>query len=215
MKHSKGIINALLPLLLTVACSQSARAQSNSQGSAGDPYLVCENCWGDPSPTPTPRAAARAAATPAPTPGAGGEEGGDIQGGLLAALAGIRGNQVTQQMIAAASAQFGKDQTRAGVSLSQREIEIRRSQSVGDTDIGMRKDLETGAGHTSAEKNQSLGSSLGPLGLYWTYKGIDDAALLDLPLKSLAVAEWYASLSGPPLEEVTKVWREMGYRIKT
>ena len=67
-------------------------------------------------------------------------------------------------MIASASAQFGKDQTRAGVGLSQRDIEIRRGQAVGDTDIGMRRDLQTGAGHTSAEKNQTLGSSLGPLG---------------------------------------------------
>lgn len=46
-------------------------------------------------------------------------------------------------------------------------------------------------------------------------KGIDDAALLDLPLRSLGVAEWYASLSGPPLEEVTKVWRQMRYKVKT
>lgn len=46
-------------------------------------------------------------------------------------------------------------------------------------------------------------------------KGIDDAALLDLPLRSLAVAEWYAALSGPPLEEVTKVWREMRYRVSS
>jgi hypothetical protein len=46
-------------------------------------------------------------------------------------------------------------------------------------------------------------------------KGIDDAALLGLPLESLAVAEWHSSLSGPPLEEVTKVWREMRYRVKT
>jgi hypothetical protein len=46
-------------------------------------------------------------------------------------------------------------------------------------------------------------------------KGIDDAALLDLQLKSLAVAEWYASLTGPPLEEVTKVWRQMRYQVRT
>ena len=45
-------------------------------------------------------------------------------------------------------------------------------------------------------------------------KGIDDAALLDLPLRPLAAAEWYATLSGPPLEEVTKVWREMRYRVQ-
>ncbi|MFL6335471.1 MAG: hypothetical protein ACJ754_19340, partial [Pyrinomonadaceae bacterium] len=43
--------------------------------------------------------------------------------------------------------------------------------------------------------------------------GIDDAAFLDLPLRSLAVAEWYATLSGPTLEEVTKVRREMRYRV--
>lgn len=103
----------------------------------------------------------------------------NIQGGLIAALANIRGNQVTQQMIAAASAQFGKDQTRAGVGLSQRDIEIRRGQAVGDTDIGMRRDLQTGAGHTSAEKNQTLGSSLGPLGLYWSYKGITKRNVTD------------------------------------
>lgn len=45
-------------------------------------------------------------------------------------------------------------------------------------------------------------------------KGIDDAALLGLPLRSLSVTEWYAALSGPPLEEVTKVWREMRYRFR-
>jgi hypothetical protein len=103
----------------------------------------------------------------------------NIQGGLIAALAGIRGNQVTQTMIASASAQFGKDQTRAGVGLSQRDIEIRRGQAVGDTDIGMRRELQTGAGHTSAEKNQTLGSSLGPLGLYWSYKGITKRNVTD------------------------------------
>jgi hypothetical protein len=103
----------------------------------------------------------------------------NIQGGLIAALANIRGNQVTQTMIASASAQFGKDQTRAGVGLSQRDIEIRRGQAVGDTDIGMRRDLQTGAGHTSAEKNQTLGSSLGPLGLYWSYKGITKRNVTD------------------------------------
>lgn len=103
----------------------------------------------------------------------------NIQGGLIAALAGIRGNQVTQTMIASASAQFGKDQTRAGVGLSQRDIEIRRGQAVGDTDIGMRRDLQTGAGHTSAEKSQTLGSSLGPLGLYWSYKGITKRNVTD------------------------------------
>ncbi|MDQ2629684.1 MAG: hypothetical protein M3Y75_01730, partial [Actinomycetota bacterium] len=103
----------------------------------------------------------------------------NIQGGLIAALANIRGNQVTQTMIASASAQFGKDQTRAGVSLSQRDIEIRRGQAVGDTDIGMRRELQTGAGHTSAEKSQTLGSSLGPLGLYWSYKGITKRNVTD------------------------------------
>lgn len=103
----------------------------------------------------------------------------NIQGGLIAALANIRGNQVTQTMIASASAQFGKDQTRAGVGLSQRDIEIRRGQAVGDTDIGMRRELQTGAGHTSAEKNQTLGSSLGPLGLYWSYKGITKRNVTD------------------------------------
>ena len=46
-------------------------------------------------------------------------------------------------------------------------------------------------------------------------KGIDDAALLGLPLRSLSVAEWYATLSGAPLEQVTKVWREMRYEAKT
>lgn len=46
-------------------------------------------------------------------------------------------------------------------------------------------------------------------------KGIDDAVILGLPLRSLAVAEWYATLSGPPLEEVTKVWREMRYRVRS
>ena len=103
----------------------------------------------------------------------------NIQGGLIAALAGIRGNQVTQQMIAAAGAQFGKDQTRAGVTLAKSDIETRRQQSVGDTDIGMRRDLQTGAGHTSAEKNQTLGSSIGPLGLYWSYKGITKRNVTD------------------------------------
>lgn len=46
-------------------------------------------------------------------------------------------------------------------------------------------------------------------------KGFDDAALLDIPLKSLSVAEWYFSLSSLPLQEVRRVWREMGYRVKT
>jgi hypothetical protein len=43
----------------------------------------------------------------------------------------------------------------------------------------MRRDLQTGAGHTSAEKNQTLGSSLGPLGLYWSYKGITKRNVTD------------------------------------
>ena len=46
-------------------------------------------------------------------------------------------------------------------------------------------------------------------------KGFDDAALLNIPLESLSVAEWYFSLSGLPLQEVRRVWREMGYRVKT
>jgi hypothetical protein len=103
----------------------------------------------------------------------------NIQGGLIAALAGIRGNQVTQQMIAAAGAQFGKDQTRAGVALSKSDVGVRRDQSVSELDLGMRRDLHSIAGHTSTDKKQAVGQSFGPVGLMVTSQAIGDRNKVD------------------------------------
>ncbi len=103
----------------------------------------------------------------------------NIQGGLIAALANIRGNQVTQQMIATAGAQFGKDQTRAGVALSKADTEVRKDQSVNDLDLGMRRDLHSIAGHTSTDKHQAVGQSFGPVGLMVTSQAIGDRNKVD------------------------------------
>jgi hypothetical protein len=76
----------------------------------------------------------------------------NVQGGLIAALANIRGNQTTQRMIASAGQNFGVSQTRAGVQLSQSDINARRDQSVNQRGIDWRYGAESIAGNSSAEK---------------------------------------------------------------
>lgn len=43
-------------------------------------------------------------------------------------------------------------------------------------------------------------------------KGIDDAALLDIHMKSINIEDWYHSLTGDPKESVDQIWRIMSYR---
>jgi hypothetical protein len=43
-------------------------------------------------------------------------------------------------------------------------------------------------------------------------KGIDDAALLDIPMRSIGIRDWYDSLTGEPKEEVDMVWKDMNFR---
>ncbi len=49
--------------------------------------------------------------------------------------------------------------------------------------------------------------------VYWEgYKGIDDAAkAANVTFTTLSIAEWFATLKGDPLDEVNKVWTELGY----
>src|SRR5206468_9322591 len=49
--------------------------------------------------------------------------------------------------------------------------------------------------------------------VYWEgYKGIDDAAKAESVIFiTLSIPEWFATLKGDPLDEVNKVWNEIGY----
>jgi hypothetical protein len=44
-----------------------------------------------------------------------------------------------------------------------------------------------------------------------TYKGIDDAILANTPLKTMTIPQWTLTFGGKPLQEVRRVWEEMGY----
>ncbi len=50
--------------------------------------------------------------------------------------------------------------------------------------------------------------------VYWEgYKGIDDAAKAEkVTFTTISIPEWYSTLTGEPLEEVKKVWNEIGYK---
>ena len=50
--------------------------------------------------------------------------------------------------------------------------------------------------------------------VFWEgYKGIDDAAkVANVTFTTLSIPEWFSTLKGDPLEEVNKVWNEIGYR---
>ncbi len=50
--------------------------------------------------------------------------------------------------------------------------------------------------------------------VYWEgYKGIDDAAkAANVTITTLSIPEWLATLEGDPVDEVKKVWTEIGYR---
>ena len=50
--------------------------------------------------------------------------------------------------------------------------------------------------------------------VYWEgYKGIDDAAKADkVTFTTLSIPEWFATLKDDPLDEVNKVWNEIGYK---
>ena len=49
--------------------------------------------------------------------------------------------------------------------------------------------------------------------VYWEgYKGIDDAAkAANVTFTALSIRAWFSTLTGEPLEEVKKVWNEIGY----
>jgi hypothetical protein len=49
--------------------------------------------------------------------------------------------------------------------------------------------------------------------VFWEgYKGIDDAAKAEkVTLTTLSIPEWLSTLTGEPLEQVKKVWNEIGY----
>ncbi len=45
------------------------------------------------------------------------------------------------------------------------------------------------------------------------YKGIDDAAKAEkVTFTTLSIPEWFATIKGDPLDEVNKVWTELGYQ---
>lgn len=46
-------------------------------------------------------------------------------------------------------------------------------------------------------------------------KGIDDAVLANAPLETMTILQWVSTLEGRPLQEVGRVWEEMGYRPST
>jgi len=49
--------------------------------------------------------------------------------------------------------------------------------------------------------------------LWEGYKGIDDAAKAEsVTFTTLSIPEWFATLKGDPLDEVNKVWNEIGYQ---
>jgi hypothetical protein len=43
------------------------------------------------------------------------------------------------------------------------------------------------------------------------HKGIDDAAKANVIFTTISIPEWFSTLAGEPLEEVKKVWNEIGY----
>lgn len=88
----------------------------------------------------------------------------NIQGGLQAALGGIRGSQVTQQLLAATGRDFGINSTRAGVTLAQSDIEARRGQSIGGINAANSRDQHNIAGESSAEKRAMWGRSINDVG---------------------------------------------------
>jgi hypothetical protein len=47
------------------------------------------------------------------------------------------------------------------------------------------------------------------------YKGIDDAVLANAPLETMTILQWISTLEGRPLQEVRRVWEEMGYTPST
>src|SRR6185312_2806252 len=47
------------------------------------------------------------------------------------------------------------------------------------------------------------------------YKGIDDAVLANAPLEAMTVLHWISTLEGRLLQEVRRVWEEMGYTPST
>jgi hypothetical protein len=47
------------------------------------------------------------------------------------------------------------------------------------------------------------------------YKGIDDAVLANVPLETMTILQWISTLEGRPLQEVRRVWKEMGYMPST
>jgi len=51
--------------------------------------------------------------------------------------------------------------------------------------------------------------------VYWEgYKGIDDAAkATSVTFTTISIPEWFSTLAGEPLEEVKKVWNEIGYGL--
>jgi hypothetical protein len=46
-------------------------------------------------------------------------------------------------------------------------------------------------------------------------KGIDDAVLANAPLETMTILQWISTLEGRPLQQVGRVWEEMGYRPST
>ncbi|HZS47938.1 MAG TPA: hypothetical protein VFC63_22905 [Blastocatellia bacterium] len=44
-------------------------------------------------------------------------------------------------------------------------------------------------------------------------KGIDDAALLNLPMRTITVQEWYSTLTGNVLERVKNIWEQLGFSL--
>ena len=44
------------------------------------------------------------------------------------------------------------------------------------------------------------------------YKGIDDAAKANVTFTTISIFQWFATLTGDPLEEVKKVWNDFGYQ---
>ncbi|MFL6284614.1 MAG: hypothetical protein ACJ74Q_15820 [Pyrinomonadaceae bacterium] len=88
----------------------------------------------------------------------------NVQGGLAAALANIRGNQVTQTMIATAAATFGKETTAAGVRLSQQDIAVNRDKGVGSNNAGLGRDTINYAGEAYSDKYRIMAHSVGNVG---------------------------------------------------
>ena len=52
--------------------------------------------------------------------------------------------------------------------------------------------------------------------VFWEgYKGIDDAAKAESVIfTTLSIPEWFATLKGDPVNEVKKVWNEIGYHLQ-